>query len=178
MLLHESAPVVGLWRLVGEGPRGSLIRFRWRPDGIEGAELEPRTPLSDKADATTWARVSPARGLTTAVHVEPAGGAATVTVYGEQGVRMHKCPSAAAAAAVALPHSQVGCCGTVVAPVVALVLHCRPAQRLHPPAWPGLEGRGASWPPATTRRPWACSTRPCPPAGQPIPPGHLTQGQL
>lgn len=28
MLLHETAPIVGLWRLVGEGPRGALIAFR------------------------------------------------------------------------------------------------------------------------------------------------------
>ncbi len=28
VLLHETAPVVGLWRLVGEGPRGALICFR------------------------------------------------------------------------------------------------------------------------------------------------------
>lgn len=28
ILLHETAPIVGLWRLVGEGPRGALIAFR------------------------------------------------------------------------------------------------------------------------------------------------------
>lgn len=108
MLLHESAPIVGLWRLQGEGPRSSLILFRWERDGIRGVELEPRTPLSGAADAAPWVRVCPARGLTTAVCVEPDGGHATVTVYGAQGRRIHRSPSAEAAAAVALPLSQVG----------------------------------------------------------------------
>ncbi|KAL4458168.1 hypothetical protein ABPG75_013033 [Micractinium tetrahymenae] len=106
MLLHESAPIVGLWRLQGEGPRSSLIHFRWGRDGIEGVEVEPRAPLSGRADASPWARICPARGLTTAVRVEPEGGHATVTVYGAQGQRIHRSPSAEAVAAVALPHSQ------------------------------------------------------------------------
>lgn len=107
MLLHETSPVVGLWRLVGEGPRSALISFKFAQDGIEGSELECRRPLSGKVDATPWARVCPARGLTTTVAVDADGSHATVTVYGAQGHRIHKSPSAEAAAAVALPHSQV-----------------------------------------------------------------------
>ncbi|KAL4435020.1 hypothetical protein ABPG77_003845 [Micractinium sp. CCAP 211/92] len=106
MLLHESAPIVGLWRLQGEGPRSSLIHFRWERDGIEGVEVEPRAPLTGRADASPWARICPARGLTTAVRVDPGGGHATVTVHGAHGQRIHRSPSAEAAAAVALPHSQ------------------------------------------------------------------------
>ena len=102
MLLHETAPIVGLWRLMGEGPRSALISFRWGRDGIEGAELSCHTPLSGRVDATSWARVCPARGLNTAVWVGPDGGHASVTVYGAAGQRLHKSPSAEAAAAVAI----------------------------------------------------------------------------
>lgn len=111
MLLHETAPVVGLWRLVGEGPRSALISFRWARDCIEAAEVEPRAPLSGKARASAWASICPARGLTTAVAVDADGSHATVTVYGAQGQRMYRSSSAEAAAAVALPHSQV-CAGS------------------------------------------------------------------
>ena len=112
MLLHESEPSVGLWRLVGEGPRSALLAFRWGRDGIEGVELEPRAPLTGRCAASPWARISPARGLTTAVAVEPDGGHATVTVYGSQGRALHRSPSAEAAAAVALPSSAASSLGT------------------------------------------------------------------
>lgn len=112
MLLHETAPIIGLWRLVGEGPRSSLISFRWGRDGIEGVELEPRAPLTGRCSASPWARVCPARGLTTAVLVEAEGGHATVTLYGAQGRALYRSPSAEAAAAVALPGSLGSSLGT------------------------------------------------------------------
>lgn len=80
---------------------------RWTRDGIEGVEVECRKPLSGRTDPTPWARICPARGLTTAVSVEQEGSYAAVTVYGPQGQRILRSPSAEAAAAVALPHSQV-----------------------------------------------------------------------
>lgn len=191
MLLHESAPIVGLWRLQGEGPRSSLIHFRWERDGIEGVEVEPRAPLTGRADASPWARICPARGLTTAVRVEPGGGHATVTVHGAHGQRIHRSPSAEAAAAVALPHSQVGV----------------PAKASMQAGRPGDEAVGrhslfvslcmsrtcrpaAYWLPAAPlpapAPAWCASQKPgCPsltlgpgPAGQPLPPGHLSPGQL
>lgn len=105
-LLHEAAPAAGLWRLVGEGPRGSLIRFTWTQDGLEGCEVEPREPLTGHADAVPWASVCPSRGLTVGVRVDRGGRNATVTFHGLGGPGMRRSPSAEAAAAVALPASQ------------------------------------------------------------------------
>lgn len=89
----------------------------WTRDGIEGVEVECRKPLSGRTDPVPWARICPARGLTTAVAVDQEGSYAAVTVYGAQGQRILRSPSAEAAAAVALPHSQVpaGQCGGWVA---------------------------------------------------------------
>ncbi len=69
--------------------------------------MECRKPLSGRTDPVPWARICPARGLTTAVTVDQEGAYAAVTVYGAQGQRILRSPSAEAAAAVALPHSQV-----------------------------------------------------------------------
>ena len=41
MLLHETAPIVGLWRLVGEGPRGALIAFRRAPGALRWLPVRP-----------------------------------------------------------------------------------------------------------------------------------------
>lgn len=202
MLLHECAPIVGLWRLQGEGPRSSLIHFRWGRDGIEGVEVEPRAPLTGAADASPWARVCPARGLTTAVRVEPGGEHATVTVYGAHAQRIHRSPSAEAAAAVALPHAQVGCwlrheqacrqagegsrptprpvrapnpasCAYDWLPFLAVMWLPLPARAV-PPSWLSAWAGG---PPAWG--PHLAATAPAlPPAGQPLTPGHLAQGQL
>lgn len=79
---------------------------RWTRDGIEGVEVECRKPLSGRTDPLPWARICPARGLTTAVTVDQEASYAAVTVYGAQGQRILRSPSAEAAAAVALPHSQ------------------------------------------------------------------------
>jgi hypothetical protein len=152
MLLHEMAPIVGLWCLMGEGPRSALISFRWGRDGIEGAELDCHTPLSGRVDATSWARICPARGLNTAVWVETDGGHATVTMYSAGRQRLHKSPSAEAAAAVAIAGA------TAVS--VALCLYIAEAVVLTP------------------RQPDPCMLPACPSAGQVLPAGHLATGQL
>lgn len=106
-LLHESAPIVdSLWRLVGEGPCGSLISFSWAEDGILAAQLEAHSPLTGKVDAVLWARICPAHGLNATAWVEPERGNATLTVHGNHRLHIHRSTSAEAAAAVALPHSQ------------------------------------------------------------------------
>lgn len=57
-LLHRTAPVVGLWRLVGEGPNGALVAFTWRRDGIKGEELQ-YDGLEEDMDCVPYRTVSP-----------------------------------------------------------------------------------------------------------------------
>ena len=119
-LLKTSAPIIGLWRLVGEGPRSALIRFEWEEDGIKGTEVVPEMPLTGKAGTTFFAHLCPAHGLTTSVSVET--DSAVVTVHAaDNGI--HKSPSAEQAASVGL--YQVSRCIVLVifrnAPCLAIV---------------------------------------------------------
>jgi hypothetical protein len=106
LLLHEAAQIVGLWRVIGEGPQSSLVSFQWTEDGIDGTQLVPQTPLG-YVEAAVWACLSPARGLCAAIAVEADGRHATVRLEGSCRHDVPKSSSAEAAAMVALPHAQV-----------------------------------------------------------------------
>ncbi len=57
-LLLRTAPIIGLWRLVGEGPVGALIAFSWTPDGIKGEELQYES-LEEEVECTPYRSVCP-----------------------------------------------------------------------------------------------------------------------
>lgn len=60
-LLLRSAPIIGLWRLVGEGPVGALIAFTWTQEAIKGEELTFDS-LGDEMDCTTYRTLCPRWG--------------------------------------------------------------------------------------------------------------------
>ena len=159
MLLHSVAPIVGLWRLIGEGPRSSLISFSWGADCIEAHEIVPSTPLTGRARWTPWTSIRPAGGLTTSVFVDGEEAQhATVTVcHTAQGARMRRSPSAEAAAAASsgLPRSQVLNMLDCLAVHLSCWPHpkslfccCRPAR----PRWDLRWNGWTSWRGASRRR--------------------------
>lgn len=111
-LLHKVEKLAGLWRVIGEGCKSALVSFKWTQDGIEGHEVSYHRLADREPDLHLFQRIAPRRGLTVAVDWDgDDNNTVTLRSLGPGGTpdgRLHRSPSAEAAAAVSFgtPQSQ------------------------------------------------------------------------
>ena len=60
--LKKIEKLQGLWRIIGDGPVGSLISFQWTSDALEGEEIS-FSSLKRNPDRTPFLKLCPRRGL-------------------------------------------------------------------------------------------------------------------
>jgi len=105
-MLHLVEDMIGLWRVIGGGPHGSLISFTWTSDGIEGHEVRYTSFSDPDPELLGYNRVCPRRGLSVAVEWNEGGDdKSTLTLrslapFNGADNRLRRSPSGEAAAAV------------------------------------------------------------------------------
>jgi hypothetical protein len=103
--LRHVERLCGLWRVIGEGPNGALIRFSWGDDALSGSDLSFPS-LRRRPHARPFLRICPRRGLDVEVEWGDDDSTVTMKVHPSGGLeRLHRTPSAEAAAAVSYGRS-------------------------------------------------------------------------
>lgn len=118
--LRHVEQLCGLWRVIGEGPVGAFILFKWASDGLEGEEIS-YSSLKRKPDRTPYWRICPLKGLNIEIEWDSIDDKSTATLKihprtGSDRVQLHRSSSAEAAAAVSFgagtPQSSATLLGT------------------------------------------------------------------
>jgi hypothetical protein len=118
--LRHVEQLCGLWRVIGEGPVGAFISFKWVSDGLEGEDIS-YSSLKRKPDRTPYFRICPRKGLNIEIELDinHDNSTATLKVYPHAGTdraQLHRSSSAEAAAAVSFgggtPKSSAAILGT------------------------------------------------------------------
>jgi len=118
--LRHLEQLCGLWRVIGAGPIGAFISFKWASDGLEGEEIS-YSSLTRKPDKTPCWRICPLKGLNIEIEWDSNDDKSTATVKihpraGSDRGQLHRSSSAEAAAAVSFgggtPQSSATLLGT------------------------------------------------------------------
>jgi Cyclin D1 binding domain len=119
--LRHVEKLCGLWRVIGEGPVGAFISFKWSSNGLEGEEIS-YSSLKRKPDRQPYFRICPRKGLNIEIewdtNDDDEKSTATLKIYPHAGEKplLHRSSSAEAAAAVSFgggtPQSSATVLGT------------------------------------------------------------------